>query len=438
MPGRVRFDGLGAWLDWQLALHPQPIEPGLERVRRVARRSGWVPPRCPVIIVGGTNGKGSCVALADAILRAGGYRTATFTSPHLIDYSERICVQGERASAVSLVAAFERIADALGPDTLTFFEFNTLAALLIFETAAPDALILEVGMGGRLDAVNIVDADVAVVVSVGIDHAEWLGADIESIAREKAGIFRAGRPALFGGDEPAPASLIETADAVGAVLKLRGRDFREIPRPAERWDFARDMDDASDHLVDLPAPALTGTAQLGNAATTIAALMELRTRLPLARDAIVRGLESVSLPGRFQRFVDRDVEWVLDVAHNPAAAGVLAASLSATRGDGRTLAVCGMLADKDVPAVLARLRRYVDSWIAATTEGPRGLADVELARRAAEAGVRMHPGGTVRDAMRLARQSARPGDRIVVFGSFHTVGPALGELAGADLAAMRR
>jgi len=438
MPGHVRFDGLGAWLDWQLTLHPQPIEPGLERVRRVARRSGWAPPRCPVIVVGGTNGKGSCVALADAILRAGGYRTATFTSPHLVDYSERICVRGERASAASLVAAFERIADALGPDTLTFFEFNTLAALLIFETAAPDALILEVGMGGRLDAVNIVDADVAVVVSVGIDHAEWLGEDIESIAREKAGIFRAGRPALFGGDEPAPASLIETADAVGAVLKLRGRDFREVPRPGGRWDYHPGRDRASDHLTDLPAPALAGTAQLGNAATTIAALTELRTRLPLARDAIVRGLESVSLPGRFQRFVDRDVEWVLDVAHNPAAAGMLAHSLSATRGDRRTLAVCGMLADKDVPAVLIRLRGCVDSWISATTEGPRGLADVELARRAVEAGVRMHPGGTVREAMRLARQSARPGERIVVFGSFHTVGPVLDELTTAGLAAMRQ
>jgi dihydrofolate synthase / folylpolyglutamate synthase len=437
MPGRVRFDGLGGWLQWQLTLHPQPIEPGLERVRRVAHRSGWVPPRCPVIIVGGTNGKGSCVALADAILRAGGYRTGTFTSPHLIDYSERICVQGERASAASLVAVFERIADALESDTLTFFEFNTLAALLIFETAGPDALILEVGMGGRLDAVNIVDADVAVVVSVGIDHSEWLGADIESIAREKAGIFRAGRPALFGGDEPAPASLIETADAVGADLKLRGRDFREVPQPGGRWDFDFGRDRVLVHLTDLPAPALSGTAQLGNAATTIAVLTELRTRLPLRRDAIVRGLESVSLPGRFQRFVDRDVEWVLDVAHNPAAADVLAASLLATRGVGRTLAVCGMLADKDVTAVLTRLRACVDSWIAAATEGPRGLADVELARRAAEAGVLMQPGGTVREAMRLARQSARPGDRIVVFGSFHTVGPALDELTAAGLAALR-
>jgi dihydrofolate synthase/folylpolyglutamate synthase len=271
-----------------------------------------------------------------------------------------------------------------------------------------------------------------------MDHAEWLGADIESIGREKAGIFRAGRPALFGGSEPAPASLIESAERVDAILKRRGRDFREIPRPAGRWDFARAGDDSLDDLTDLPSPALAGTAQLGNAATMIAAVMELRARLPLTREAIVAGLMSVRLAGRFQRVLYQDVEWVLDVAHNPDAAGVLAASLSATRGDGRTLAVCGMLADKDVPAVLARLRGCVDWWVAAATEGPRGLDDVELARRAAKAGVFMQPGGTVTEAMRLARRHARSGDRIVVFGSFHTVGPALDQLGAAGLAAACR
>jgi len=434
MPGRVRFDSLDAWLDWQLTLHPQPIEPGLERVERVARRSGWSPPRCPVITIGGTNGKGSCVALADAILRAGGYRTGTFTSPHLVDYAERIRLQGQPVSAASLVAAFERTADALGPDTLTFFEFNTLAALLIFETAEPDAVILEVGMGGRLDAVNIVDADVAVVVSLGIDHAEWLGPNLETIAREKAGIFRAGRAAVFGGDEPPPSSLIEAAHAEGALLRLRGRDFREILRSGGRWDLMLETGSATERLADLPVPALTGTAQLGNSATTIAALKELRSRLPLTRDAIVRGLERVALPGRFERIVDRGLEWVLDVAHNPAAARVLAASLRATQGRGRTIAVCGMLADKDVPAVVAELRGCVDTWVAATTDGPRGLDDTELARRASDVDVDMHPGGTVEDAMRLARGRARAGDRIVVFGSFHTVGPALEELARAGLA----
>src|SRR4029453_13981976 len=202
--------------------------------------------------------------------------------------------------------SFERIADALGPDTLTFFEFNTLAALLIFETAEPDAVILEVGMGGRLDAVNIVDADVAVVVSLGIDHAEWLGADIETIAREKAGIFRAGRPAVFGGDEAPPGSLIEAAHAEGALLRLRGRDFREIPRPGGRWDLILGTGITAERPAGLPVPAPAGTAQLGNSATTIAALRELRPRLPVTRDAIVRGLERVTLPRRFDRDAHRE------------------------------------------------------------------------------------------------------------------------------------
>ena len=435
MPGQVRFDSLGGWLDWQLALHPQPIELGLDRMERVARRTDWSPPRCPVITVGGTNGKGSCVALADSILRAGGYRTATFTSPHLIDYAERIRLQGQPASPASLVAAFERIADALGSDTLTFFEFNTLAALLIFETAAPDALILEVGMGGRLDAVNIVDADVAVVVSLGIDHAEWLGADLDSIAHEKAGIFRAGRPAIYGGEDPAPRALVEAARAQGAMLRLRGRDFRETARADGRWDLTVTKEGADLRLAALPPSALMGSAQLGNAATTIAALMALASRLPLAREAIARGLEQVRLPGRFHRIADGDVEWVLDVAHNPAAARVLAASLRATQTDRRTIAVCGMLADKDVPAVLVELRGCVDMWIAATTEGSRGLADAELARRAGEAGIVMQHGGGISESMSLARSCAHAGDRILVFGSFHTAGPALALLTARGLTA---
>ena len=266
MPGPVRFDSLGAWLDWQLTLHPQPIEPGLERVARVARRSGWSPPRCPVITVGGTNGKGSCVALADVILREEGYRTATFTSPHLVDYAERIRLQGHPVSAASLVAAFERIADALGPDTLTFFEFNTLAALLIFDSAGPDAVILEVGMGGRLDAVNIVDADVAVVVSLGIDHAEWLGADLETIAREKAGIFRAGRGRLWRRQAP-PGSLIEPPTP-RCTAQLRGVTSVKIPRPTTLGPDTRNGD-RSRRLAEPAVPALAGTAQLGNSATTI-------------------------------------------------------------------------------------------------------------------------------------------------------------------------
>jgi dihydrofolate synthase/folylpolyglutamate synthase len=421
MPPPVRFARLDQWLEWQQSAHPLAIDLGLERVARVLRRTGWGGFRQPVITVGGTNGKGSCVALLDAMLRAGGFRVGTFTSPHLVDYRERIRIDGEWVSEASLVAAFERIADARCDDSLTFFEFNTLAALLVFETAGPDAIVLEVGLGGRLDAVNVVDADVAVVVSVGLDHMEYLGADVESIGREKAGIFRPGRAAICGMPEP-PRSVAQMAGSVGARLLVRGRDFRGDERADGTWDFR----DAQGEITDLPAPALQGVAQVGNAATALAALRELSSRLPLTREAIERGLREVQLPGRFQRVSTPDgIEWIFDVAHNPDAAAVLAANLARHPARGRTLAVCGMLSDKDVPAVLAALRGRIDRWFAATTDGPRGLSDAAMAGRGAEAGIEMIPGGTVCEAMQVAVKDARAGDRIVVFGSFHTVGPAL-------------
>ena len=333
-------------------------------------------------------------------------------------------------SAASLVAAFERIADALGADTLTFFEFNTLAALLVFETACPDAVVLEVGMGGRLDAVNVVDPDVAVIVSVGLDHMEWLGPDVESIGREKAGILRAGRPAVVGTPAP-PRSVIEVANAIGADLRLRGRDFDASAREAGRWDY-RDRDGRLDSL---PEPGLTGVVQVDNAATALAALRALGPRLPLGRPAVERGLAQVRLAGRFQRLQDAGgVEWVLDVAHNEDSARTLAANLRRWPAAGRTLAVCGMLADKDARQVAGLLGGVVDRWYAASTDGPRGLAAEELSARAAGAGVAMVPAGEVEAALAVAAATARPGDRVVVFGSFHTVGPALRHLAATGRA----
>lgn len=427
MAAGIRFPDLGSWLQWQQSLHPTTIELGLERAARVLERTGWRRPVAPVITVGGTNGKGSCVALSTAILRAGGYRVGSFTSPHLVDYRERIRIDGTMVSEASLVAAFERIADALGADTLTFFEFNALAALLVFETTSPDAILLEVGMGGRLDAVNLVDADVAIVVSVGLDHVEWLGPGVESIGWEKAGIFRRGRPAIVGMPSP-PRSVVEAARAVGADLCLVGRDFDGVERGDGAWDFF----DARGSLAGLPAPALTGTAQISNASVALAALRSIESRLPLDRSAIERGLRSVSLPGRFQRITaSGGFEWVLDVAHNPDAALVLAANLRRNAVPGRTFAVCGMLADKNVEGVVGRLRDRVDVWIAAATEGPRALDDLALAERARHAGISMQPGGPIPEAMRAASALARPGDRIVVFGSFHTVGPALEHLGVA-------
>ena len=430
MTARLRLGSLDAWLEWQQTLHPRAMDLGLERVTRVLERTGWRPPRAPVLTVGGTNGKGSCVATIAALLAAGGYRVATFTSPHLVDYRERIRVDGVPVSAASLVAAFERIADALGADTLTFFEFNTLAALLVFETACPDAVVLEVGMGGRLDAVNVVDPDVAVIVSVGLDHMEWLGPDVESIGREKAGILRAGRPAVVGTPAP-PRSVLEVATAIGADLRLRGRDFDASAREAGRWDY-RDRDGRLDSL---PEPGLTGVVQVDNAATALAALRALGPRLPLGRPAVERGLAQVRLAGRFQRLQDAGgVEWVLDVAHNEDSARTLAANLRRWPAAGRTLAVCGMLADKDARQVAGLLGGVVDRWYAASTDGPRGLAAEELSARAAGAGVTMAPAGGVEAALAVAAAAARPGDRVVVFGSFHTVGPALRHLAATGRA----
>ena len=416
-----RFTGLDDWLAWQQTLHPDAIDLGLDRARRVLVRTAWRRPSCPVITVGGTNGKGSCVAMLAAILGASGRRVGTFTSPHLVDYRERIRVDGVPVSAASLVVAFERIADALGTDTLTFFEFNTLAALLVFETAAPDVVVLEVGMGGRLDTVNLVDADASVIVSVGFDHMEWLGRDLESIGREKAGIFRRERPAIVGMPSP-PHSVLEVAEALGSRLLLRSRDFDGAEQPDGRWRYR----DATGELDALPAPALAGAAQLGNAAIALAALRSLGGSLPVGRDAVEQGLRRVRLAGRFQRIADlRGFEWVLDVAHNPDAARTLADNLVRYPAEGSTVAICGMLGDKDIEQVDGVLGGRAERWIAADTEGARGLAGRELAARAAPAGIAMEHGGSVAQAMALAAADAAAGDRIVVFGSFHTVGPAL-------------
>jgi dihydrofolate synthase / folylpolyglutamate synthase len=425
VPLRPRFDRLEGWLDWQLRLHPATIELGLDRVTRVLARTGWRRPDVPVLTVGGTNGKGSCVALLDAMLRADGRRVATFTSPHLVDYRERIRIDGAMIDEAALIAAFERIADALGDDTLTFFEFNALAALLAFEQARPDAIVLEVGLGGRLDAVNVVDADVAVVVSVGLDHMEYLGPDVEAIGREKAGIFRRGRPAVYGDTDP-PASVREVAAAVGARLRVRGADFDARVSGAGTWDFLREG--AVRHAA-LPLPALRGAAQVANAATALATLEALDAEFVPARAALEAGLRTVRLNGRYQRIDDpRGFHWILDVAHNPAAAATLAENLVADVHRGRTLAVCGMLGDKDVTGVLVALRNVVDVWFACSAEGPRALAADEVARRARDAGIAMQPAGAVPQALGRAASQARAGDRVVVFGSFHTVGPALAAL----------
>jgi dihydrofolate synthase/folylpolyglutamate synthase len=410
---------LSDWLSWQQSLHPSAIDLGLTRVHRTLQRLGWRKPDCPVITVGGTNGKGSSVAMLDSILTAAGYRVGTFTSPHLVRYNERIVIAGREVSDASLMAAFERIDDVRGEDTLTFFEFNALAALLIFETARLDAIVLEVGLGGRLDAVNAVDADVALITSIALDHCEWLGNDIETIGREKAGIFREGRPAVFSAPEM-PRSIQAHADALGSTLLRLGRDFSH-KRNAKGWTWRG----LGLEFKNLPRPALHGDVQFDNAAGVIAALTALRERLPFSREALIKGLSSVRLTGRFQRF-ERKSHWIIDVAHNPAAAATLASQLEQTRVTGRRIAVCGILADKDINAIVHVLKNSFDEWIVAGLAGERALAPDVLAARIAHQGVRVSAvASTVEEACESAEAMGTSDDLIVVFGSFLTVGPAL-------------
>jgi dihydrofolate synthase/folylpolyglutamate synthase len=424
----LRFDSLADWLAWQETLHPNAIDLGLDRLQRTLDRLRWQRPACPVITVAGTNGKGSCVALTARILGEAGYRVGTFTSPHLLRYNERIAIDGVDVSDEALVAAFERIDAARGEDTLTFFEFNAAAALLVFADAHPDAVVLEVGMGGRLDAVNVVDADVALVTSIDLDHCEWLGRDREAIGREKAGIFRAGRPAIFGSRDM-PASIRESAQQVAADLQQLGRDFDWV-RSGDRWTWRGRTGEQR----DLPAPALHGEIQYNNAAAVLAALEALQLRLSVPRSAIERGLQTVTLPGRFQvirQSSPRPIEWILDVAHNPAAAHTLAAQLAARKDGGRTIAVCGVLSDKDVEGIVGELRSSFDAWVIVGLQGARALAPEALAARVRNVGAHVEAVAADVVAGCLAAEAlAQAGDRIVVFGSFLTVGPALGRLVG--------
>jgi dihydrofolate synthase/folylpolyglutamate synthase len=424
---------LEQWLDHQTTAHPQSIDLGLDRLKRVLDALDWHQPAVPVITVAGTNGKGSVAAYCTTILAAAGRRVGTFTSPHLRDYRERIRVHDRLVSDGELTGSFERIEAACnraGGISLTFFEYNALAAFLAFDAARVDAWVLEVGMGGRLDAVNVVDATVSIVVSIGLDHQEFLGNSLDAIAREKAGVFRRGRSAVVG-SRTVPQELIDCALAIGALPKRLGRDFDYVRRSAE-WQYSG----SRWNLEGLPPPALAGDAQFGNAATAIAALEELDAGIDVGPDAVARGLASVRLTGRFQ-VVDSGAgrpQWILDVAHNPDAARVLRDNLKATPARGRTLAVCGILADKDAPAIAAVLRDCFDAWWLASTEGARGTGAAALAARIQ--GVVRAPitiAGDITAACASAAAAAGAADRIVIFGSFHTVGPALGWLEAQGL-----
>lgn len=411
---------LGEWLTWLEQQHPKAIDMGLERAGLVADRLGLRQLGCPVITVGGTNGKGSTVATLVSIYTTAGLRVGSYTSPHILKFNERIALGGQAVSDAVLIAAFEKIRAAQGEVSLTYFEFTTLAALLIFRDAALDVVVLEVGLGGRLDAVNLVDADVAVVTSIGIDHVEYLGPTRERIAVEKAGIFRAGKPAICGDDNP-PATLLAAAAETGAVLSCRNRDFGFHGEPGS--GVAAEKDGWSWHgaghvLTRLPYPALA----LVNAATALAAVFA--APVTVSEAALREGLRLAALPGRLEKVAESPLI-LLDVAHNPHGAAFLMQQLPAAQPGQRTLAVFAMLADKDIGGVLEVCRHGIDQWFVADLPVPRGEQAANIlpllqARCARVAGTY----SDVASALKAARQQAVATDRILVFGSFYTVAAA--------------
>lgn len=417
----MRFKTLPEWLAWQEQLHPNVIDLGLHRVLHVLKALGLDKPAFPIFTIGGTNGKGSCVSFAEAMLRADGRKTGAYVSPHLLRYNERVRIDGVEASDEDLCESFARIDAVRGDLAVTYFEFGTLAAIDIFARRGVEVAVLEVGLGGRLDAVNALDADASLVSSIGLDHQDWLGPDRESIGREKAGIFRAGRPAICGDREP-PASLRDYALTLGADLRLIGRDYeRHIQGGTWNWRGREGK------YIGLPAPALPGQIQYDNAASVIAAL-QAAPRLKVSDDAIRRGLQDARIVARFQR-KSGPVETVFDVSHNPDAARVLSDNLRENPVTGSTFAVMGMFRDKAAEEVARALAGRFQRWYLGNLEGPRGQDAGALAGRVRgsvpDAAIEEFP--TVAAAYAAAMEAARPGDRVVVFGSFQTVASVLKE-----------
>jgi dihydrofolate synthase/folylpolyglutamate synthase len=413
---------LDEWLDYQQRVHPRDIELGLDRVSAVWQRMGAPAIAQSVITVGGTNGKGSTVAFLEAMLIAADHRVGAFLSPHLLRYNERVRVFGRDVDDDALIDAFERIEVARGDIALTYFEFGTLAALWIFAQSELDVAVLEVGLGGRLDAVNIVDADVAIVTTVDLDHQDWLGNDVDSIGREKAGIFRANRPAIIGSLEP-PRGLLDEAQRIGTNVVRAGIDFEALVSN-RRWIWT-----SGETTLELPLPTLAAPVQINNASSAIAALHVLSTRIAWNPDAIVAGVERAQLAARLQRFTKAGApDLVVDVGHNPQAARVLAHWLRANPAP-RTIAVFGALSNKDVAGIVAPLAGSVDHWAIGglDEETPRGLSADALIARAGDAldGSSVEHHRAITQALEAAASAAREGETLLAFGSFFVAAAAV-------------
>lgn len=411
---------LRQWLSYLEQLHPTAIDMGLERCREVLQRLGMKRPAPRVVTVTGTNGKGSTCAFLASLLKAQGLKVGVYSSPHLLRYNERVRIDGVEATDAALCDAFEAVEAARGQTSLTYFEMGTLAAFWLFERSALDAVVLEVGLGGRLDAVNLIDADIAIVTNIGIDHSDWLGDTRDSIGFEKAGIFRAGKPALCGDEQP-PQTLIEQAETLGAPLWLRNRDFGQH-MAVDHWNwFGRDRQGQALQLSDLPPLDLP----VENAALALQAFALLE--LPWQPQALVAGLKAARMTGRLDR---RELMWkgkplslLLDVAHNPHAADYLARRLS-TSGPVRH-AVFGLLQDKDLPGVIEPVLSLISDWAVADLDTPRSQSAALIGDYLREKGADVSILPTLQEALTLQCDKASAGDEILVFGSFFCVAEAL-------------
>ncbi len=415
----MRFNTLTQWLHWQETLNPKKIDLTLDRVKKVLTSMNLAKPPYAVITVAGTNGKGSCVALLSAMLQAGGYRVGAYTSPHILRYNERIVIDGEAVNDETLCQSFDRIDNARGDIPLTYFEFGTLAAMDIFSQSNVDVALLEVGLGGRLDATNAVDADAALIASIDIDHVSWLGNNRELIGFEKAGIFRAGRPAICGDADP-PQSVRRVAEELGAEWWGANEQFG-YRKEHGCWTWWSDNKQRS----VLPYPALRGEVQLANAAAVVAVLESMSKRLPLSQSDIRAGLQSVVLTARFQVVpgpLENPVTRIYDVAHNVAAANELSNRLQHLPSEGKTFALISLFADKDISGVVSPLIDKVDSWHIFTLGAERAASLDQLSTALLESGAKQFDShDNPADAWQAILAKAKAGDRIVIFGSFYTV-----------------
>lgn len=411
-----RFDSLDGWLSWLVTLHPKQIDMSLGRVSGVLDALGISNPPYQVITVAGTNGKGSCVALLERVYLEAGYAVGAFTSPHLVAFNERIRVGGADLRDQALIEVFELIEDARGDLTLSYFEASAVAAMLHFARAGTDVAILEVGMGGRLDAVNAIDTDCALIVSIDLDHMDYLGPDRDAIGREKAGIVREGRPVVVSDTMP-PAGLLDEISQRGGQLQLIGRDFT-AQASGSGLDYRRPGQSAR----HFPRPEFGGRVQVLNAAAVITVVDAMQASLPVADAAIAAGLAGARLRGRFEQVLIDGTEWILDVAHNPASVALLIESLTALRPVPRTVAVFGAMHDKDLVRVVEPFIGRVDAWYVGAIDSDRGAPPAAIEALLVRLGA-----GTVEtftDVAAAARAACNDSaNRVLAFGSFYTVGP---------------